>query len=338
MSEEHFVIVGNGPAGNEAAHTLRQEAPEARVTLISRDRDSCYRPHQLPSLIAGRTEEKRLIVCRRDEYSGEDIKLRSGQTVIDVNLKRKELILDHKEVIPYNGLIIAVGGRPRIPEPYRAFQDLMLTLKTLEDARVWMESLPQVESALLVGSDFTSMAVCKALLHLGKKVTFMLDEEAFWPVRFSEKLAEEATSSLSKRGVEVLAGRRVKSVVRNTPHVYEVQVDDQRLEVGLVGAFFGLVPDISFLARSGLRIDRGILVDEYLNTGFEGVYATGDCAQIYHPEIQDYWVSVGHDNAVTLGRAAALNLAGKRFEAKVPVESIFEMEGIMVNTSWWTEF
>jgi len=83
--------------------------------------------------------------------------------------------LDHKEVIPYSGLIIAVGGRPRIPEPYRAFQGLMMTLKTLEDARVWMETLAQVESALLVGGDFTSMAVCKALLHLGKKVTFMLE-------------------------------------------------------------------------------------------------------------------------------------------------------------------
>ncbi len=338
MSEEHFVIIGNGPAGNEAAHTLRQEAPEARVTLISRDRDSCYRPHQLPDLIAGKREEDGLFVCRRDEYSGGGIKLRSGQTVVGVNLERKELILDHKEVIPYSGLIIAVGGRPRIPEPYRGFQDLMLTLKTLEDARAWIESLSQVESALLVGGDLTSMAVCKALLHLGKKIYFMLDEEAFWPVRFSERLAEEATKSLTKRGVEVLSGRKIRSVVPVRPRVYEVRVEEQRFEVGLIGAFFGLVPDISFLAGSGLRIDRGILVDEYLHAGFEGVYATGDCAQIYHPEIRDYWVSVGHDNAVALGRAAALNLAGKRVEAKVPVESIFEMEGIMVNTSWWTEF
>ncbi len=338
MSEEHFVIIGNGPAGNEAAHTLRQEAPEARVTLISRDRDSCYRPHQLPDLIAGKTEEGGLFVCRRDEYSGEGIKLRSGQTVIDVCLERRELTLDHKEVIPYSGLIIAVGGRPRIPERYRMLEDFMLTLKTLGDARVWMEHLSQVESALLVGGDLTSMAVCRALLHLGKKVYFMLDEEAFWPFRFSERLAAEATRSLSKQGVEVLPGRRVKSIVRATPYVCEVEVDDQRFEVGLIGAFFGLVPNISFLARTGLRIDRGILVDEYLNTGFEGVYATGDCAQIYHPDIRDYWVSVGHDNAVALGRAAALNLVGKQIEAKVPVESIFEMEGVMVNTSWWTEF
>ena len=106
----------------------------------------------------------------------------------------------------------------------------------------------------------------------------------------------------------------------------------------MIGAFFGLVPDVRFLTGAGLRIDRGILVDEYLNTGFEGVYATGDCAQIYHPAIQDYWVSIGHDNAVSLGRTAALNLLGGKVEAKVAKESIFEVQGIKVNTSWWAEF
>jgi len=108
--------------------------------------------------------------------------------------------------------------------------------------------------------------------------------------------------------------------------------------VGMVGAFFGLVPDVGFLSRSGLTIDRGILVDEYLNTGFEGIYATGDCAQIYHPEIRDYWVSIGHENARNLGRIAALNLAGGRVRADVGKESIFDIEGIRVNTSWWMEY
>jgi NADPH-dependent 2,4-dienoyl-CoA reductase/sulfur reductase-like enzyme len=115
-------------------------------------------------------------------------------------------------------------------------------------------------------------------------------------------------------------------------------VDDQKIEVSMIGAFFGLVPDIRFLARSGLTIDRGVLVDEYLNAGFEGIYATGDCAQIYHPQIRDYWVSIGHENAVALGRTAALNLAGGKVRADVDMESIYDVKGIKVNTSWWAEF
>ena len=115
-------------------------------------------------------------------------------------------------------------------------------------------------------------------------------------------------------------------------------IDEREIRVGLIGAFFGLVPDIGFLTRSGLAIDRGILVDETLGTGFDGIYATGDCAQIYHPKIRDYWVSIGHDNAVALGRTAALNLLGGHYETEVPPESIFDARGIKVNTSWWMEF
>ena len=87
----------------------------------------------------------------------------------------------------------------------------------------------------------------------------------------------------------------------------------------------------------GAEIDRGVLVDEYLNAGFPGIYAAGDCAQIYHPEIGDYWISIGHDNACCLGRIAATNLAGGALKTYVKPESIFAVNGININSSWWTE-
>jgi NADPH-dependent 2,4-dienoyl-CoA reductase/sulfur reductase-like enzyme len=214
----------------------------------------------------------------------------------------------------------------------------MFTLKTIEDARVWIKKLSHVASILMIGGDLTSFALTKALLHLQKKIFFLLDEDAFWPLRSNESLLDEVSQKLAERDVEVLRCKRLKSMARVSDHLYQVQVDDQKIEVGMIGAFFGLVPDIRFLARSGLTIDRGILVDEYLNAGFEGVYATGDCAQIYHPQIRDYWISIGHENAVALGRTAALNLVGGKVRADVDMESIYDVKGIKVNTSWWAEF
>jgi NADPH-dependent 2,4-dienoyl-CoA reductase/sulfur reductase-like enzyme len=117
-----------------------------------------------------------------------------------------------------------------------------------------------------------------------------------------------------------------------------VLAGDWTLQPGLIGAFFGLVPDIGFLARSGLKIDRGILVDEYLNTGFPEVFAAGDCAQIFHPELRDYWVSVGYENALALGRAAASNLVSGDAQEAAEAESIFEVQGVRLNTSWWADF
>ena len=338
MTEEHFVIIGNGPAGNQAAFTLREKLPDARITMMDKEIVRCYKPNLLPEYIAGKVTEEKLFVSPFELYKSSGIKLRLGQKVVDVNFENREITLDHKEIIRFSGLILALGGKPRIPEPLLPYRDLMFTLKTIGDAKHWIQNLGKVESVLIIGGDLTSFAVAKALLHLRKEVRFILNEDAFWPVRYNNEIYEQAAHQLTQKGVEVLACRKVKGIGRLSEHVLQVQVDDREIEAGMVGAFFGLLPDVKFLARSGIQMERGILVDEYLNIGFEGVYAAGDCAQVYHPGIRDYWISIGYDNAVNLGRIAALNMAGEKVQADVEPESIFFVERIRANISWWMEF
>ncbi len=338
MKEEHYVVVGNGPAGNEAATTLRDKAPSARITLIGREHRMCYRPKLLPAYLSGTIEEEGLYALPLEHYQEKDIKLRLGQRVVGLIPDRKELVLDHKEIVPFTGLILAVGGTPRIPENLHIFRELMFTLKTVSDAKRWMKHLREVEHVLMIGGDLTSFAVTQALLDMGKRVAFVLNEESFRPLRSSPEIYEEAAHVLKARGVEVIEGRRVRGMSRLGQDSIEVMVEDKRISTQMVGAFFGLVPDVGFLVRSGLHIESGVLVDETLHTGSEGIYAAGDCAQVYHPALRDYWVSIGHDNAANLGRIAAQNLLGEQIEVRVPAESIFQVDGIKVNTSWWKEF
>jgi len=179
-------------------------------------------------------------VCPVEEYRNMAIKLRNGQKVVALNPGKRELILDHKEVLRFSGLVLAVGGKPRIPEPLLNFRDVLFTLKTLEEARVWREEVPQVDSVLMMGGDLTSLAVTKALLSLGKKIHFMVNEEAFWPLRWSQSLFEEMSHRLRQKGVEVLADQRIKGITRKGDRDYEVQVGNQTVRVGMIGAFFGL--------------------------------------------------------------------------------------------------
>jgi 3-phenylpropionate/trans-cinnamate dioxygenase ferredoxin reductase component len=338
MKEEHFIIIGMGPSGTEAAFTMRKQAPDARITVMSKDAERAFTPHLLPDYIAGKISEEDLYPYDPSTWDELDIHVRRGQRVTDVDPANGHLLLNHREVLGFAGLILAVGGRPQIPEPFFPYQDLMFTLKTVQDAKRWIQKLRKVDSVLVIGGDLTSLAVTKAILHLEKKVFFLIDEDAFWPLRYDKELMREFSNRLSERGVEVIPSGRLKGLFREVNGKIRVQIDDRTLQVGMVGAFFGLAPDIRFLTRSGFSIDRGILVDEYLNTGFEGIFATGDCAQVYHPELRDYWVSIGYENAVTLGRIAALNLAGSRVQATVSGESIFKVQGVNVNTSWWVEF
>jgi len=336
MKDQHFVVIGNGPAGNEAALTLREHAKDARVTLISRETGGCYRPHLLPRFISGKFAKEDLYVFSPSSYKELGIKFRSGQEVIGLNLKKQEIFLDHREIIKYDGLILALGGKPRIPEGLLVFSDLMLTLKTIDDAKIWSRELEKAESVLMIGGDLTSLSFTHQLIGMGKKVLFAINENSFWPMNFSKNLYNGVSERLVKRGVTVLDYSRIRSMSNLPEGGIEMRTGKETVSADIIGAFFGMVPDVGFLARSGLKLDRGILVDEYLNTGFKGVYATGDCAQVYHPEINDYWISIGHDNAVALGKTAALNLVGEKI--KVEPERVFDVQGVRVNSSWWMEF
>jgi NADPH-dependent 2,4-dienoyl-CoA reductase/sulfur reductase-like enzyme len=337
MSRGHCVIIGNGPAANQAAVTLRETDPDLRVTIIGQEPVRYYRPHLLPDYVAGLIQEEDLYVNPLDFYVERDIHLRLGQRVVGVDLQQRRVILEHREVLPFDGLILAVGGTPKIPELLEPYAHLMLTLKTLTDARLWIENLSRAESVLIVGGDLTSLVFTKTLLSLGKRVLFVLNERSFWPLQFSTDIKEQITRGLLDRGVEVLDGADVRRVDRVRPDTLEVRTDKAAVRVGLVGAFYGLVPDVKFLTRSGLDIDRGILVDEHLQTRHQDVYAAGDCSQVFHPDTRDYWVSIGYANACGLGRLAALNLAGRKTQVKVPPESLFRLEGVKVNLSWWME-
>jgi NAD(P)H-nitrite reductase large subunit len=209
---EHCVIIGNGPAGNEAALTLRNKVPNLRITMISKEPTRYYQPNLLPDYIAGKVGADDVYVNPLDFYSENDIKLRLGQPVTSLDLERRQLSLDHKEVIRFDSLIIAAGGRPRIPEPVQVFSELMMTLKTFEDADKWMHLLKTAESVLVVGGDLTSLVFTNALLELGKRVYFILNEDSFWPVRYNDEIHAQVSKKLFDRGVEVIACQNLRRI------------------------------------------------------------------------------------------------------------------------------
>ncbi len=338
MSQEHCVIIGNGPAANAAATALRENTPDLDVTIIGEESFPHYRPHLLPDYVAGKLRKEDLYVTPTSYYESCNIKVRLGQKVVGVDFDRRELVLSHKEIMSFDALIITCGARQRIPEKLQVFQDLFLTLKTPHDAGRWVARLKSTDSVLIVGGDLTSLAFAKALASMDKKVLFLLEEESFWPIPLSNDVADQVKHRLSEKGIKIVDASCITRLAQRSHDSIEVETDRDPCRVGAVGAFFGLVPNVKFLVRSGLDIERGILVDEYLRTRFDLVYAAGDCAQIYHPGIRDYWVSIGYRNAIEQGKIAANNLLGGVCAVEISPASIFFAEGMMVNTSWWLEF
>ena len=339
MANEHYVIIGNGITANRAADVIRQGDRQSRITLISDEFFPFYYRHLLCDYLVGKKTEEELVVRPPSYYKEHNIRLRLGQTVVKADLAAKTLYLSHMEKIHYSRLLLATGGKPRIPETYFEFKDCFTTLKTLADARRLKRRLGSLKKVLILGGDLISVKVAKALLSLGIEVLFHLDHHPFWPLELSEEKQNNLTGRLSALGISVIANDLPTRIKRNNSGRYTVTTGSgATLEVDMVGAFFGLVPDVSFLLGSGLDLERGIIVNEYLQTNIPDVFAAGDCSQVYNPQISNYWISMGWPNAERLGETAGHNILGETEKTKEPRKSIINLEGIKVSTSWWKEF
>jgi NAD(P)H-nitrite reductase large subunit len=333
---EHFVIIGNGAAANKAAQILRNHDAEARITLITDEFALFYFRHMLPDFVTGKLDESNLFVHPASFYKDRNIRLRLGQKVLKIDLENKEIFLQHMEKVHYSHLLLCTGGKPRIPEIHYAYRRHFTVMKSLEDARSLKEKLPHIGTVLIVGGDLVSVRLASALVQAHKKVFFLIDKESFWPLETTPSILAEFSRALGKKGITIVADDRLTCIESISGGSYVVQTA-RGAEIGcdMVGAFFGLVPDVGFLMRSGLDLDRGILVNDYLETSISGVFAAGDCAQIYNPALRNYWVSIGWPNAERLGEIAARNMLGMMLPAGEPPKNALSVEGISVNTSWW---
>ncbi len=337
--DDHYVIIGNGPAGNSAADTLRKEDPEAKITLISDEKSLYYYKHRVPLYTVGGCEPEDLSIRPYRSYLENRIRLRLGQRVEKVVPAEKLLYLNHMEKVHYTKLILAVGASARRLPNHAGFADHLYCLAGLDDARRVRKAMMAASRLVVLGGDLISMGFAREARKAGKEVVFILYSSLFWPVSLKEEIQQSVTKRLNSLGVKVMSDAEPVTDVRPEGEGYTLTLPDgEEMSTDLVLSFFGSVPNIRFLVGSGINTEKGVLVDHLMRSNQEDVYACGDCAQIYNPELKDYWVSVGWGNAEAQGELTAMNLLGREKVIDYQPKEIFEMDGVTIRTSWWKTF
>jgi nitrite reductase (NADH) large subunit len=336
---DHYVIIGNGPAGNSAADTLRDKDDEARITIITDERIPYYYRNKLPGFAAGKEKAQNLQVRPYSVYVDKNIRVRLGQRVDRIDPAKRLLYLNHMETVGYSRLILATGGRPRILQGHERFDGLFYHLARHTDALALKPKLAEAKEITVLGGDLTSMRLADLLLTMQKQIDFILFPECFWPIVLTEEMAAGIVEKMSGRGIRaVIKGSAIKDVMEENRR-YRIEFETgERAASDLIVAMTGLTPNVDFIIGSGIDVERGVLVDDHLRTNYDDIYACGDCAQIYNPELKNWWVSIGWANALRQGEIAALNLLGDNRVIQPVTQKALEFEGITVNTSWWQEF
>jgi NAD(P)H-nitrite reductase large subunit len=313
MNDYTYVIVGNSAGGLAAAREIRRTDGSGSMLMISEEPYAAYsRP-----LIAKHVSEGKGIeamqLATRESYESQGIELRLSTRAARIDASAKLIEMENGEAVSWQRLLLATGGAPVVPPIPGRERTGVHTFTTFGDAKALAARLSDVRHAVIVGGGFIGLSAADALRTRGIGVTVvemqprllsaMLDMAASY-------LAEEAATTA---GVRVLTGRRVVSINGDHPQstaVSSVTIDDgTRVQCEMVILAVGVRPRTE-VATGVATIDRGILVDESMQTSAPDIFACGDACQTYDFARDREAVLAVWPNAVAGGAVAGASMAG----------------------------
>ena len=309
---ETFVIVGAGLAGGGAAATLRQEGFEGGVILVGAEPQPPYeRPPLSKEYLRGEFSFEQALVQEPGFYDENGIETRLGVRATRVDSVERVVELEGGERVAYDKLLITTGGRNRhFPIPGLDLEGIY-DLRTVDDSDRLRAEIAPGRRAVVVGMGFIGSEVAASLRRSGVDVVVVDRNEV--PLRrvLGEEVGRVMEGIHRDHGVSMVFEDTV-AAFEGTDRVERVTTErGRRIECDFVVVGLGTEPVTELLAGTGTEIDNGVVVDEHLRTGVEGIYAAGDVANHYHPVFERH-IRVEHwQNALKQGPAAARSMLDK---------------------------
>lgn len=314
MRQFELVIVGGGLASARAIKAYREAGGEGTVALLSNDAVLPYhRPPLSKGYLRDETDEAPFV---EDEafYADNDVDVLLGTSVSAVTPRARWLTTQRGRRYGYEQLLIATGARPRRLNVPGAELDGVFTLRSLADSASIRDAARGGNRAAVVGGGFIGMEVAASLRRLGLQVALIHLGSGLFDQLGSRDLSDQLASLYSERGVEVLLEQEVAAFGGDGRLAYVETKSGDRVEADLAVVGVGVVPNVEFLAGSGLALENGIVVNERFEASAPGVYAVGDVANFFDPLYGrrrriEHWSNANYQGA-EVGRVLAGEVGG----------------------------
>ena len=309
MSE--YVIIGDGIAGSSAAETLREEAPDSSITVITDEGEPLYNRILIKEHAKGKLPEAPISIHEESWYDERDIALSLDTHVVSIDTDEKIVHTHEGEEIPYDRLLVATGGTPtQLPVP-NSDADGIHHFWTFQDARAIRASAEAAEKGVAIGAGLLGIDFAAVMGSQDVDGKYLMRGDRWWRYALSADGADIIHQGLRDIGVEPVFDSGVERFeVDDDGHVTAaIDPNGDRYPCDFAGVAIGLHFNVEFLRGSGIHEDNGITVDEFMRTSVDDVYAAGDITRFHDVLLGERAQNGSWGSAKEQGRIAGITMA-----------------------------
>lgn len=307
-----YLMIGSGVAAISAAETIRHQFPSADILLIGDEKDGYYSRPGLAYYLTGEINEGQLYPFTAQDFHRLNLRpLHARVTRIDPSDHKVQL---HDEtLIPYDRLLIATGARAACVMIPGQEMEGVVKLDNLDDAHRILKSARRARTAVVVGGGITALEIVEGLRARGVKTHYFLRRDRYWSNVLDEIESRIVEHRLKEEGVQIHYHTELAEIIGKNGRVNGVRtVDGRSIKCEIVAIAIGIRPRKELAEVAGLKTDRGILVNECLQTSDADIFAAGDVAQVYDSFTGKYVLDSLWGPARDQGHVAGLNMAGNK--------------------------
>lgn len=321
-----YLIIGNGAAGTEAALAIRKLDADSPITLITESRYLHYnRPKLIHFLAEDNQKPEDLVVYDEEFYAKRKITNILSRKITGIDTQNKQVIDQYNGRYPYDKLLLATGSKPFLPPIEGIDKKGIFTLRSVTDVERIKLYSETVDDVLVIGGGLLGLENAFSLLQMGKKVTVVEFATHLLPRQLDKAGGDHLQKLLEAKGLNFLLGEQVVKF-HGDRRVEKAELKSGRMIAApavLVSA--GVRGDMDFLKNTDIKTNRGVVVDDHLQTSVPGIYAAGDLAE--HRGITYGLWTVAREQ----GRVAGENMVGQAtvYDGSLP-SSLLKITGISV--------
>lgn len=314
-----LLVVGGSYAAVNIVIGAREAGYDGRIRLLSAEPHLPYqRPPLSKAYLQGKDDEAMLAIRAEAFFRQQQVELMLGRAAVQIDRDEGCVRLEDGSVLAYDRLALAIGARARrLPVPGADMQGV-LSLRSLDDARLLRDQLAEAERVVVIGGGFVGLEAAASAIQLGKQVTVLESQDRLLARALGVPLAEFLAAAHQRRGVALDFGAQVAALEGDLGRVRAVRTaDGRRFAADLVVVGIGSIPNTELAQAAGIACRDGILVDHFTQTDDPAVFAAGDCAR--HPGRTGERLRLESvQNAAEQGRITGATMAGRQ----IPYEAV----------------